>query len=70
MKPNTKAYRKASGDDGRVRVVAILPEVLVSKVDAWGVPAGMPSRTEAIKRLLQYGLSAAEKEKAGEPLTA
>lgn len=70
MKPSTRVYRKGKGADGRIRVVAVLPENLISEVDAWGVPAGMPSRTEAIRQLLQFGLKAAEKEKAGGPLTA
>lgn len=48
----------------RVRVIAEMPPDLVDKIDAWGIPAGMRSRTDAIKHLVLSGLAAAEKEKA------
>lgn len=63
-------YRRTRSDEDRVRVVAVLPETLISEVDAWGVPAGMPSRTEAIRKLLEAGLMATKNKKGAEPLTA
>lgn len=43
----------------RVRVVIEMPKEEVEAVDRWGVPAGMPSRNAALRRLLQEGLKAA-----------
>jgi hypothetical protein len=40
-----------------IRVVAELPSETVRKVDAWGVPAGMPSRTAALQELIARGLA-------------
>lgn len=58
MSDTKKGYRRIRQNDNRVRVVTILPEDLVGKVDAWGIPAGMQSRTEAIKELIGKGLEA------------
>ncbi|ALJ98236.1 hypothetical protein BiPBO1_22 [Brucella phage BiPBO1] len=58
MSDTSKGYRRSCQNDNRVRVVAVLPEGLIGEVDAWGIPAGMRSRTEAIKELIGKGLEA------------
>ncbi|PRD42130.1 hypothetical protein C5748_18450 [Phyllobacterium phragmitis] len=40
------------------RIVFHLPAEEVEALDAWGVPAGMPSRAETIRTLLRKGLEA------------
>jgi len=39
------------------RVVFLLPEEDLKKIDEWGVPAGMPNRSQAIRELIKSGLS-------------
>lgn len=54
------AYRQGSRQGKqRVRVVIEMPKEEVEAVDRWGVPAGMPSRNAALRRLLQEGLKTA-----------
>ena len=59
--------RKRVGVKDVVRVVAELPTDQVKLVDAWAIPAGVPSRTAAIKELLTRGLQTvqAESQQAG-----
>lgn len=38
------------------RVVVLLPESQIEQVDNWGGPAGMRSRTDAIRNLLDRAL--------------
>uniref|UniRef100_A0A2A3K152 Ribbon-helix-helix protein CopG domain-containing protein n=1 Tax=Alloyangia mangrovi TaxID=1779329 RepID=A0A2A3K152_9RHOB len=40
----------------RSRIVVDLADELIAEVDAWGVPAGMRSRADAIRNLLRKGL--------------
>lgn len=54
-------YRPPKGE----RVVLNLPKEELEAVDGWGVPAGMPSRTAAIRELLKKGLEAVAHERAG-----
>ena len=44
------------------RVVVIMPKEETDAVDNWGVPAGMTSRTSAIRFLLRKGLEAVRAE--------
>lgn len=39
------------------RVVFLLPEEELSRIDAWGGPAGMASRSQAIRELIKAGLA-------------
>ena len=45
-------------EDDRLRVVVLMPKIEAEAIDRWGVPAGMTSRTSAIRFLLQQGLEA------------
>lgn len=49
------------------RVVVLLPKEETEAVDAWGVPAGMPSRTAAIRHLIRKGLEAMAAGNGGAP---
>ena len=50
-------YRQARTREGaQVRVVIQMPKEEVEAIDLWGVPAGMPSRTAAVRQLLKSGL--------------
>ena len=52
-------YRQTKvGEDKPVRVVIQMPKDEVDAIDLWGVPAGMPSRNAAVRRLLKDGLRA------------
>jgi metal-responsive CopG/Arc/MetJ family transcriptional regulator len=51
-----KGYRRT--DDERLRVVVVMPKDEADAIDEWGVPAGMASRTSAIRFLLRQGLEA------------
>lgn len=48
-------YRKCHVGDAR-RVVVLMPKDEADAIDGWGIPAGMPSRTSAIRFLLRKGL--------------
>jgi metal-responsive CopG/Arc/MetJ family transcriptional regulator len=50
-------YRRAASD-GAQRVVVVMPKDEAEAVDEWGIPAGMPSRTSAVRFLLRKGLEA------------
>lgn len=53
-------YRQArTRDRDTHRVVIEMPKEEVEAVDRWGVPAGMESRTAAVRELLKLGLTAA-----------
>lgn len=47
------------------RVVVDLSVSLLREVDDWGVPAGMRSRSDAIRSLLRRGLDVESEEAAG-----
>lgn len=40
------------------RIVVLMTEKEISQIDEWGPSAGMPSRTAAIRHLMQKGLEA------------
>lgn len=51
-------YKQArTRDRGVHRVVIEMPKEEVEAVDRWGVPAGMESRTAAVRELLRRGLA-------------
>ena len=50
-----KGYRKSVTDDCQ-RVVVLMPKDEADAIDGWGIPAGMPSRTSAVRFLLKKGL--------------
>jgi hypothetical protein len=41
------------------RLIAVIPKEEVERLDAWGIAAGMPSRTATIRFLIAKGLDAA-----------
>ena len=48
-------YRKNAMGDAQ-RVVILMPKEEADAIDGWGIPAGMPSRTSAVRFLLKKGL--------------
>lgn len=57
-------YRR-SDPDGTLRVVVIMPKNEADAIDGWGIPAGMPSRTSAVRFLLRKGLEAVAQDHSG-----
>lgn len=52
-------YRKAHGrPERRSKLIINMPASELDRVDAWGVAAEMPSRTEAVRKLIAAGLDA------------
>lgn len=54
--------RKRGGVRDVIRVVAELPTETIQLVDAWAIPAGVPSRTAALNDLLRRGLQSVQAE--------
>lgn len=50
-----KGYRKDAASES-LRVVVHMPKDEADAIDGWGIPAGMPSRTSAVRFLLKNGL--------------
>lgn len=46
------------------RIVISLPEDEATAIDSWGVPAGMPNRTIAVRELIKKGLEKVAAEAA------
>jgi metal-responsive CopG/Arc/MetJ family transcriptional regulator len=55
--PIDEGYRRAP-PGGSQRVVLQMPKAEAEAVDNWGIPAGMPSRSSAVRYLLRQGLEA------------
>ncbi len=51
-------YARKAEPDMVTRLIAVVPKEEAERLDAWGVAAGMPSRTAAIRLLLRKGLEA------------
>ena len=51
----SKGYRKDAAGES-LRVVVHMPKDEADAIDGWGIPAGMPSRTSAVRFLLKKGL--------------
>ena len=54
LKVNTGYRKDAAGES--LRVVVHMPKDEADAIDGWGIPAGMPSRTSAVRFLLKKGL--------------
>lgn len=54
MMQAAKSYQKEAPQ--KQRVVVLLPGDEMDAIDRWGIPAGMPSRTAAVRFLLKRGL--------------
>lgn len=55
------AYTRSANRDVE-RVVVMMPREETAAIDGWAVPAGMPSRTSAVRHLLRKGLEAMRAE--------
>ncbi len=57
-------YRRAYGGNREKpeRVVVLLPREELEEIDGWGIPAGMKSRSMALRQLIQKGLKFVETE--------
>lgn len=55
MSGTSKGYRKNVADEC-LRIVVQMPKDEADAIDRWGIPAGMPSRTSAVRFLLKKGL--------------
>lgn len=51
------ALNRKRGRD-TLRIITVLPQDLVERIDKWGVSAGMTSRREATETILEKGLEA------------
>ncbi len=47
-------------------MVVMMPRLEAEAVDEWATPAGMPSRTSAVKYLLKRGLETIRAEETGQ----
>lgn len=63
MREYKRSYN--TGKEKPERVVVLLPREELDKIDGWGVPAGMPSRSVTIRKLVEKGLAATKNEKSG-----
>lgn len=61
---NPTPYRRQDRDGPQFRVVVLMPKEEADAIDEWGVPAGMPSRTSAVRFLLKKGLETLQAEQA------
>ena len=53
-------YRVGRTSEGKpVRIVIQMPREEVDAIDLWGVPAGMPSRNAAVRKLVRDALKVA-----------
>ena len=59
------AYRKTQAEKPE-RVVVMMNKADLDAMDAWGVPAGMPSRAATIRTLIQRGLEAVARPGTGD----
>ncbi|WP_203154969.1 hypothetical protein [Methylobacterium aquaticum] len=66
---NPYARRKQTSGQSQ-RVVILVPTEELKAIDAWGVPAGMDSRTAAFRALLKKGLEAAARERESSHVAA
>lgn len=64
----TLKYRRLNARKPTERVVFLMTTDELADLDGWGVPAGMQSRAEAIRTLIQKGLAVARQdaEKGGD----
>jgi metal-responsive CopG/Arc/MetJ family transcriptional regulator len=51
-------------DEKAPRVITPIPNALLARIDDYRFKARLPSRAEAIRRLIELGLKAAEKQPA------
>jgi hypothetical protein len=58
MSSRLAGYARRASPEALTRLVAAIPKQEVERLDAWGIAAGMPSRTAAIRFLLDKGLEA------------
>ena len=58
MEDSRLRYGKHSQIQSSARVMIVMLTDELNELDRWGVPAGMPSRTAAVRFLLKEGLEA------------
>jgi hypothetical protein len=56
MVGRVKGYGRQASPEMLTRLIAVIPRDEAERLDAWGIAAGMPSRTAAIRLLLKKGL--------------
>ena len=61
---NPRPYQRSDQAGPLLRVVVLMPKNEADAIDEWGVPAGMPSRTSAVRFLLKKGLETLQAEQA------
>lgn len=66
MREGTTPYRRRSHDAETLRIVVLMPKSEADAADQWGVPAGMTSRTSAVRFLLRKGLETLQAERSGQ----
>jgi hypothetical protein len=60
MSGRIAGYARKAKPEMLIRLIAAIPKEEVDRLDTWGIAAGMPSRTAAIRFLITKGLEAAE----------
>lgn len=50
--------RRRNAGEQPIRVVVLMPKSEIEAIDGWGLPAGMESRSAAIRALIKAGLAA------------
>ena len=60
MSGRIAGYARKANPEMTTRLIAAIPKHEVERLDAWGIAAGMPSRTAAIRALITRGLEMAE----------
>ena len=59
MSARVAGYARRANPEPLTRLIAAIPKQEVERLDAWGIAAGMPSRTATIRFLIQKGLETA-----------
>lgn len=59
MDGRVAGYARRASPETLTRLIAAIPKQEVERLDAWGIAAGMPSRTATIRFLISKGLEAA-----------
>lgn len=62
MTSQVKSGYRRYGAGESLRVVVVVPTKEIEAIDQWGIPAGMSSRTSAVRFLLRKGLEAVAQE--------
>lgn len=69
MRENLYKKNRAINREPEKRLMLVMRESDVHDIDAWAIPNGIPSRSEALRILIQKGLEAARNARGSEKHT-